>query len=77
MPEPDPVTPPGRRQPVFVVYPRRDWFGREVWRWRLVAGNGEVVAGGEAHTREADAVRAANTVRDAAAAALIAVNRDG
>lgn len=34
-----------------------------LWRWRLTALNGEVVAHGEAHTRRADAERAARTAR--------------
>lgn len=29
------------------------------WRWQAKAGNGEIVATGESHTRPADAVRAA------------------
>jgi uncharacterized protein YegP (UPF0339 family) len=29
------------------------------WRWRKVAPNGEIIATGEAHTRRADAIRAA------------------
>lgn len=29
------------------------------WRWRRVAGNNEIIASGEAHTRARDAVRAA------------------
>lgn len=28
------------------------------WRWRLKAANGEIVATGEGHTREVDAMRA-------------------
>jgi uncharacterized protein YegP (UPF0339 family) len=32
------------------------------YRWRAVAGNGEVVSEGEAHTRGPDAVRAARGV---------------
>lgn len=32
------------------------------WRWRAVAGNGEIVSEGEAHTREEDAARAARGV---------------
>lgn len=32
------------------------------WRWRAVAGNGEIVSQGEAHTREEDAARAAQGV---------------
>lgn len=31
------------------------------WRWRCVAANGELVASGEAHTRQVDAERAART----------------
>ena len=32
----------------------------EVWRWRVrAAGNGEIVGGGEAHPRKADAIAAA------------------
>lgn len=29
------------------------------WRWRALAGNGEIVSEGEAHTRQSDAARAA------------------
>ncbi len=32
------------------------------WRWRLRAGNGEIVCSGEAHSNERDAKRAAMTV---------------
>jgi uncharacterized protein YegP (UPF0339 family) len=32
------------------------------WRWHGVAGNGEIVAEGESHTREEDAARAAQGV---------------
>ena len=32
------------------------------WRWRAVAGNGEIVSEGEAHTRNTDAARAALAV---------------
>lgn len=32
------------------------------WRWRALAGNGEIVAQGEAHTRMRDAMRAARAV---------------
>lgn len=32
------------------------------WRWHGIAGNGEIVAEGESHTREADAARAAQGV---------------
>jgi uncharacterized protein YegP (UPF0339 family) len=33
------------------------------WRWRLVAGNGEIVASGEAYSRERDAKRAARGLK--------------
>jgi len=42
------------KAPRFEVYKARDG-----WRWRLVAANGRIVATGEAHTRKADAIRAA------------------
>lgn len=42
------------RSPRFEVYQARDG-----WRWRLRAANGRIVATGEAHTRKADAIRAA------------------
>ena len=42
------------RRPKFTVYQSRDG-----WRWRLTAANGRIIATGEAHTRKADAVRAA------------------
>lgn len=32
------------------------------WRWRAIAGNGEIVSEGEAHTRPEDAARAARGV---------------
>ena len=32
------------------------------WRWRAIAGNGEIVSEGEAHTRNTDAARAALAV---------------
>lgn len=53
------------KQPRFEVYP--DKAGG--YRWRLVAANGRVLAHGEAHTRERDAWRAVDTVREAAARA--------
>ncbi len=52
------------RLPKFTVYRAADG-----WRWRLVAANGRVLAQGEAHTRERDAWRAVETVREAAALA--------
>lgn len=50
----------------FVVYPSREGIRRRrVWRWRLVAGNGETVASGEAYTREVDATRAIRAITNA------------
>ena len=43
-----------KRKPKFEVYPAADGY-----RWRLKASNGRIVATGEAHTRKADAIRAA------------------
>ena len=51
------------RPPRFQVYQSRDG-----WRWRLLAGNGRIIATGEAHTRRRDAERATSTVRRAIAA---------
>ena len=42
------------KAPHFEVYRAKDG-----WRWRLKASNGRIVATGEAHTRKADAIRAA------------------
>lgn len=53
--------------PRFEVY--QDAAGE--YRWRLVAGNGEVVASGEGHTRREDAERAVETVRELAAVATL------
>ncbi len=46
-----------RRQPRIVIYQARDG-----WRWRLIAANNRIIATGEAHTRRADAERAAAAV---------------
>lgn len=45
----------------FVVFEGSD--GQ--WYWRLVAGNGQVIAAGEAYTRKRDALRAIRAVRRA------------
>lgn len=44
------------------------FHARDGWRWRLLAGNGRIIATGEAHTRRRDAERAITTVRRAIAA---------
>lgn len=33
--------------------------GRKGWRWRVRAGNGEIISTGESYTRRRDAVRGA------------------
>jgi len=46
--------------------------GRNEWRWRLVARNGEIVAiGGEAYASKYNAIRAIETFRAALAAAPV------
>ncbi|HEY3434255.1 MAG TPA: DUF1508 domain-containing protein [Solirubrobacterales bacterium] len=47
-----------KRKARFVTYQSKDG-----WRWRLIAANNRIIATGEAHTREADARRAADVVR--------------
>jgi uncharacterized protein YegP (UPF0339 family) len=37
---------------------------KKQWRWHLKAGNGKVIAQGEAHSRKRDAERAARNVSD-------------
>lgn len=54
------------RRPRWQVYPAKDG-----WRVRLLAGNGRIIATGEAHTRKRDAERAIRTIVRAAAAARI------
>lgn len=53
------------KQPRFDVYQRKD----KQWGWRLIAANGRILCQGEAHTREADAYRAVDTVGRTAFAA--------
>lgn len=53
------------KRPYFEVYQDR----RKQWRWRLKAANNRIIAHGEAHTRERDAWRAVETVRETAALA--------
>lgn len=54
------------RGPKWVIY--QDSASQ--WRWRLVAANGKIVAQGECHPRKADAIRACDTVRRTAIAAV-------
>ena len=49
---------------------------RDGWRWRLLAGNGRIIAMGEAHTRRRDAERAIRTVARAANAAAHVQRRE-
>lgn len=54
------------RKPKFVIKKAKDGH-----RWRLVAGNGRIVATGEAHGSEHDALRAIETVRALASVASV------
>lgn len=56
----------------FVVY--RDKSGK--YRWRLVAGNGETVAGSEAYSSRSVAVNSANRIKITAHTALIVNDSD-
>ena len=51
----------------FVVY--RDVAGQ--YRWRLVAGNGEIVAISEAYTTKYSAIHSANRVKQIASIAIV------
>lgn len=53
----------------FVVY--RDVIGQ--YRWRLVAGNNEIVAVSEGYTVKSSALRSANRVKQLALLASIVV----
>jgi uncharacterized protein YegP (UPF0339 family) len=46
------------KTPVFEVYQDH----KKAWRWRLVAGNGRIIAQGESHPNKANAERAVATV---------------
>ncbi len=60
------------RGPVYRVY--EDDAGE--WRWRLVAGNGEIIAdSAEGYTRQGDAERAVQTAAQAATVATVEVAR--
>jgi uncharacterized protein YegP (UPF0339 family) len=52
-----------------VIYPRRSIRGRR-WHWRLQAGNGEIIASGEAYVNRADCVHAVELVQQSYAAAV-------
>ncbi len=38
--------------------------GQGLWRWRLKAANGEIIASGESYHNKEDAVKAVNLVMD-------------
>lgn len=58
------------KQPKFEVFQDK----AKQWRWHLKAGNGRIIAQGEAHTRKADAERAVATV---VTCALFAAQKEG
>ncbi len=53
----------------FTVY-RTLTLGGIRWRWRLRAGNGEIIASGQAYKRKADALRAVALLDDLSDALL-------
>lgn len=55
----------------FQVYKAKDG-----WRWRLLAANNRKIAQGEAHTRKADAHKAAQTVARTGYYAFFEVKQD-
>jgi uncharacterized protein len=54
----------------FVIY--RDVAGQ--YRWRLLAGNGEIVAASEAYTTKYNALNSARRVKQIAFLAIVADN---
>jgi uncharacterized protein YegP (UPF0339 family) len=48
---------------------------KATWRFRIMAGNGQIVAQSEAYTRRRDAVRAAKRLPDIVSAACIRVEQ--
>lgn len=46
----------------FELYRSLTLFGRR-WRWRLRAGNGEIMASGEDYVNKTDALRAIQLIR--------------
>lgn len=54
----------------FVVY--RDIVGQ--YRWRLIAGNGEIVATSEAYTTKYNALHSADRVKQIAYSAIVVDN---
>lgn len=57
---------------LFEVYPaRRGLLRRKQWRWRLKAGNGEIVATGEGFNNRADCMASVQLIRDQAGGAPI------
>lgn len=54
----------------FIIY--QD--AKKEWRWRLIAGNGNVLAdSGEGYTKKADAEKGVEFIRNSAASANIVV----
>jgi uncharacterized protein len=48
-----------------------EYYKREkAWRWRLVAGNGEIVASGESYKRKRDCLSAIKLVRSSGKASV-------
>lgn len=56
--------------PRFEVYKERRGVRRQHWRWRLRAGNAEIVCIGEGYTRKHDCIEAIEDLPDIVSAAL-------
>lgn len=57
-----------KRQPRFEIWPG---LGRQKWRWRLLAGNGKIIASGEGYASHSNVRRAVDTIQKAASVARI------
>lgn len=58
----------------FELYRKRRLVGRPQWRWRLVAGNGRIIAhSGEGYINKADALSAIDLVQGSAGVRIVEV----
>lgn len=51
------------RAPFFEVYKTEDVSFAAPWRWRLKAGNGEIIASGESYFNKADALHCVDLIQ--------------
>ena len=50
--------------PHYQIYPSRNWRGAKRWHWRYKAGNGEIIASGEAYHNARDCEHAVDLMRE-------------